>query len=53
MKCVKNPTTDEIRRVNDSEALSLLRYGWYYVPKAAWKAQRKRPLQAQPLRRRA
>jgi hypothetical protein len=38
MKCIKNTTTGEIRRVGDVEAYKLETKGWGYVPKSEWKS---------------
>lgn len=38
MKCMRNPTTGEVKRVQDPEASRLARYGWQYVPKSVFKA---------------
>lgn len=40
MKTLKNPVSGQIKRVSDGEARELARYGWQYVPKAAWKAHK-------------
>jgi hypothetical protein len=37
MKCIKNKTTGEIRRVADDVAYSLENKGWGYIPKSEWK----------------
>lgn len=37
MKCIKNKTTGEIRRVADDVAYSLETKGWGYIPKSEWK----------------
>jgi signal recognition particle subunit SEC65 len=37
MKCIKNQTTGEIRRVADEVAYSLETKGWGYIPKSEWK----------------
>lgn len=37
MKCVKNNTTNEIKRVSDTHAEELVNKGWAYIPKKEWK----------------
>lgn len=37
MKCLRNPITDEVRRVSDPEARHLASFGWVYVPKSVYK----------------
>lgn len=37
MKCIKNKTTGEIRRVTDNVAYSLETKGWGYIPKSELK----------------
>ena len=39
MKCIKNQTTGEIRRVKDEVAYELETKGWGYIPKSEWKEQ--------------
>ena len=44
MKCVKNLNTDEIKRVTEDRASSMVNLGtWKYVPKSEWKAVRVLP----------
>ena len=38
MKCMKENTTLEIKRVSDERALELSGKGWSFVPKSEWKA---------------
>jgi len=38
MKCMKNPTTNEVKRLNETRAKELAAKGWRYVPKSEWKA---------------
>lgn len=38
MKCIKNNTTGEIKRVKEEVAYELEKRGWSYVPKSEWKA---------------
>jgi hypothetical protein len=38
MKCIKNKTTGEIRRVKTEVADQMEKMGWGYVPKSEWKA---------------
>lgn len=38
MKCLRNPLTGEVKRVQDPEASRLARYGWHYVTKSVFKA---------------
>lgn len=40
MKCVKNLSTSEIKRVSDNHATELVAKGWSFVPKSEWKLQR-------------
>lgn len=37
MKCIKNRTTGEVRRVSNEEAWKLESRGWNYIPKSEWK----------------
>lgn len=37
MKCIKNKTTGEIKRVTDNVAYSLETKGWGYIPKSELK----------------
>ena len=50
MKCVKNLTTNEVKRVSDKSAEFITnRQGtpvWQYVPKSEWKALRVAPVEA-------
>ena len=46
MKCIKNHTTGEVRRVSDREAAKLAAYGWTYVTKAEFKAAHRAKLRA-------
>ena len=41
MKTIKNIETGEITRVEDKESYQRVGYGWTYVPKSEWKANRK------------
>lgn len=41
MKCIKNKTTGEIRRVADDVAYSLETKGWDYIPKSEWKESKR------------
>ena len=45
MKCVKNLSTNEIKRVSDDRAVELVSMGkWNFAPKKEWKAQRPAPV---------
>jgi len=37
MKCVRNITTKEIKRVAEDRAAELVKKGWEFAPKSAWK----------------
>lgn len=37
MKCIKNQSTGEIRRVKDEVAYELESKGWGFIPKSEWK----------------
>lgn len=37
MKCIKNQSTGEIRRVKNEVAFELETKGWSYIPKSEWK----------------
>lgn len=37
MKCIKNQSTGEIRRVKDDLAWKMKSMGWGYIPKSEWK----------------
>lgn len=37
MKCIKNQSTGEIRRVKDEVAYELESKGWRFIPKSEWK----------------
>jgi hypothetical protein len=37
MKCIKNITTGEIKRVDDSIANNMVGKTWSFVPKSEWK----------------
>lgn len=41
MKCIKNTETGKIVRVMDSEAHMRVGFGWQFVSKSEWKADRK------------
>lgn len=46
MKCVKNLTTGEIKRVDDSVADRMCKNPtlYWYAPKSEWKAQNRKPV---------
>lgn len=44
MKCIKNHTTGEIKRLNNDEAKHLVAYGWVYVAKEEWKKAKHGPI---------
>jgi hypothetical protein len=37
MKCIKNRTTGEIRRVTETVAYQMEKLGWGFIPKSEWK----------------
>ena len=37
MKCVRNTTTFEVRRVSEDRANELVKQGWLFCPKSLWK----------------
>lgn len=38
MKCVKNPLTGEVKRLDDLAARKLISYSWVYVTKSEYRA---------------
>lgn len=38
MKCIKNQTTGEIRRVTETVAYQMEKLGWGFIPKSEWKS---------------
>lgn len=49
MKCVRNPATNEIKRVTETEAKRLASYGWQYITKGEYKRHvRPKPWEARP-----
>ena len=49
MKCVRNPTTNEIKRVTETEAKRLVAYGWQHATKGEYKRHvRPKPWLARP-----
>jgi hypothetical protein len=43
MKCIKNITTGEIKRVDDSIANNMVGKTWSFVPKSEWKLVTRTP----------
>lgn len=37
MKCIKNPVSGEIKRVDEYTAKNYVKYGWVYVTKGEYK----------------
>lgn len=47
MKCLLNPSTGEVRRVDQMTAQSLRNAGWTYCTKSLWKTYRNRDMVSQ------